>query len=267
VDDRRRLRRSVQEGLSGARPLLNALLYFPARALNAEPSVPFADLDIATGDGERLHGWWVPATGAPRLGHVLLLHGNAGNIGDRVLHTELLAGAGFDVLAFDYRGYGRSSGRPSEQGTYLDARAALAALRMQDAVDPARVIYLGESLGGAVALELALASPPAGLVLQSTFTSIRDMARLHYPFIPRAAVPDAYPSLRLVPGLRAPLLCLHGDRDELVPLMHGQALFDAAPEPKAMHVFEGVAHNDVLAHAGREWADSIARWAAQHAGS
>lgn len=243
------------------------LLYFPARALVAEPAVPFADLDVETEDGERLHGWWVPATAGPRLGHVLLLHGNAGNIGDRVPHVELLAGAGFDVLAFDYRGYGRSTGRPGEHGTYLDARAALEVMRRQDGVDPARVIYLGESLGGAIALELALASPPAGLVLQSTFTSIRDMARLHYPFIPRAAVPDAYPSLRLVQRLRAPLLVLHGDRDEIVPLMDGQALFDVAPQPKALHVLRGVAHNDVLALAGREWADVIARWAAQQAGS
>jgi uncharacterized protein len=244
------------------RPLLNALLYFPAGALAAEPRVPFADVEIATDDDERLHGWWVPATRAPRLGHVLLLHGNAGNIGDRVPHVELLAGAGFDVLAFDYRGYGRSTGRPGEQGTYLDARAALGVMRRQDGVDPARVIFVGESLGGAIALELALASAPAGLVLQSTFTSIRDMARRHYPFIPRAAVPDAYPSLRLVQRLRAPLLVLHGDRDEIVPLMYGQALFDAAPEPKALHVLSGVAHNDVLALAGREWADVIARWAA-----
>ena len=229
--------------------------------------MPFSEVVVETEDGERLHGWWVPATRAPRLGHVLFLHGNAGNIGDRVPHLELLAGAGFDVLAFDYRGYGRSTGRAGEQGTYLDARAALEVMRCQDGVDPARIIYLGESLGGAIALELALHSPPAGLVLQSTFTGIRDMARLHYPFIPRAAVPDAYPSLRLVTRLRAPLLVLHGDRDEIVPLMYGQALFDAAPEPKAMHVFRGVAHNDVLARAGREWADAIARWAAQQAGS
>jgi pimeloyl-ACP methyl ester carboxylesterase len=244
------------------RALLNRLLYFPSRELLSEPSVPFDDLECATEDGERLHGWWVPATREPRLGHVLLLHGNAGNIGDRVPHVELLAGAGFDVLAFDYRGYGRSSGRPEEQGTYRDARAALAALLRHDGVDPARVVYLGESLGGAIALELALFSPPAGLVLQSTFTSIRDMARLHYPFIPRAAVPDAYPSLRLVTGLRAPLLCVHGERDPIVPLQYGEALFDAAPEPKTMHVLRGVGHNDVIARAGDEWVDAIARWAA-----
>jgi pimeloyl-ACP methyl ester carboxylesterase len=242
--------------------LLNSLLYFPARELAARPRIAFADVEFASEDGEWLHGWWVPATGSRRLGHLLLLHGNAGNIGDRVPHVELLAAAGFDVLAFDYRGYGRSSGRPDEQGTYRDARAALAALRRQDGVDPGRIVYLGESLGGAIALELALSSAPAGLILQSAFTSIRDMARVHYPFIPRAAVPDAYPSLRLIAGLRAPLLCLHGERDEIVPLLYGEALFEAAPEPKTMRVFRDVAHNDVLARAGREWIDVIARWAA-----
>ena len=125
---------------------------------------------------------------------MLLFHGNAGNIGDRVPHIALLNGAGFDVLAFDYRGYGRSAGRPSERGTYEDARAA------RDALGPGRTFYLGESLGGAIALELAIHHPPAGLILQSTFTSVRAMARLHYPFIPRALVPDAYPSLRPHPA-------------------------------------------------------------------
>lgn len=237
---------------------MNRLLYFPARELLAAPRVPFEDVSFGG-----LHGWWVPATAGPRLGHVLFLHGNAGNIGDRVPHVELLAGAGLDVLAFDYRGYGRSHGRPDEQGTYRDARAALEALLARDGVRRERLLYVGESLGGAIALELAVSAPPAGLVLQSTFTSIRDLARLHYPFIPRAAVPDAYPSLRLIAGLRAPLLLLHGDRDEIVPLMYGEALFGAAPEPKTIRVFRGVAHNDVLALAGREWAAAIAGWASE----
>ena len=237
-------------------PLLNSLLYFPARELLSTPAVEHADVSIDTEDGARLHGWWVPAAGEPRA-HVLFMHGNAGNIGDRVQHVELLAGAGLDVLAFDYRGYGRSSGRPSEHGTYLDARAALEELRRRPGVDPERVVYVGESLGGAVALELALHAQPAALVLQSTFTSIRDMARLHYPIVPRAVVPDAYPSLRLVAGLRAPLLCLHGDRDEIVPLSHAEALFEAAPEPKRIEVFAGAAHNDLI---GREWVDAVTGW-------
>src|SRR5918998_4165845 len=148
---------------------MDALLFFPARELMGVPSRPYADLELASSDGERLHGWWVPAD-PPARGHVLFLHGNAGNVSDRVPHVELLAAAGLDVLALDYRGYGRSTGRPTEPGTYLDARAALAALLAQPGVRPERVVYVGESLGGAVALELALHAPPAAIVLQSTFT-------------------------------------------------------------------------------------------------
>jgi fermentation-respiration switch protein FrsA (DUF1100 family) len=239
--------------------LLNTLLYFPSRAIPRTPAAA-VDLTIPTEDGERLHGWWIPAR-APSLGHVLLCHGNAGNLGDRVAHVELLSAEGFDVLAFDYRGYGRSTGRPSEPGLRLDARAAHAALLARPGVDATRVLYLGESLGGAVALALALELPPAGLILQSAFTSIRDMARRHYPFIPPPLVPDAYPSLRLIGGLRAPLLVLHGARDEIVPLMYGEALYEAAPDAKRMHVFSDAGHNDVLAGAGPEWARAISTWA------
>ena len=232
--------------------LMNALLFLPSRQILAAPEMPYEELTIG-----RLHGWWVPAT-APTIGQVLLFHGNAGNIGDRVPHVARLSAAGFDVLAFDYSGYGRSAGRPSERATYEDARAALDALAGRN---PVRVIYLGESLGGAVALELAMLHPPAGLILQSAFTSVRAMARLHYPFIPRALVPDAYPSLRIIPRLRAPLLVLHGADDPIVPLMDGEALFEAAPEPKRIEVFPGVGHNDVLARAGSDWIRAIASWA------
>jgi len=193
---------------------------------------------------------------------VLFCHGNGGNVGDRAPHASLLAAAGFDVLLFDYRGYGRSRGRPGEHATYADARAARAALLAHGAVDPARVLYLGESLGAAVALELALAHPPAGLILQAPFTSIRDIARVHYAWIPRALVPDAYPSLDRIPRLRAPLLVLHGARDQIVPLMHGEEIFRAAPEPKRLEVFRGAAHNDL---GGDRWVELIADWAAAEA--
>jgi pimeloyl-ACP methyl ester carboxylesterase len=246
------------------RRLLHSLLYFPSRAIALTPAaagLPFSDVAFETADGERLHAWWVPAQ-APPLGHVLLCHGNAGNVGDRVEHIALLTSAGFDVLAFDYRGYGRSSGRPSEEGTYRDARAARDALLRQDGVDGARVIYLGESLGGAVAVALAREHPPAGVILQSAFTSVRDMARLHYPAIPRALVPDAYPSLRLIAQLDVPLMVLHGDRDEIVPRLHGEALYEAARAPKRLEILTGIGHNDVIAGAGRHWIDAIATWAA-----
>jgi fermentation-respiration switch protein FrsA (DUF1100 family) len=245
------------------RALMNALLFFPARKIVQTPAaagLEFADVVFSADDGERLHGWWVRSR-APAIGHVLLCHGNAGNVGDRVAHVELLSAAGFDVLAFDYRGYGRSGGRPSEDGTYLDARAARGAMTSRDGVDERRLFYLGESLGGAVALALALEVPPAGVILQSAFTSVRDMARLHYPLVPRALVPDAYPSLRRIRRLVSPLLVLHGARDDVVPLMHGEALVEAAPGPKRLHVFPDAGHNDLLLRAGPAWAQAIAAWA------
>jgi len=232
--------------------LVDALLYFPSRTIVRTPRSPYEDLAITTEDGEQLHTWRAPARA--RRGEVLLCHGNAGNagnVGDRAAHIDLLTASGFDVLAFDYRGYGASTGRPSEAGLLRDARAAGARLGGD------RVLYLGESLGGAVALALALEQPPAGLVLLSAFTSLRDMARLHYK-VPAALVPDAYPSRDRVAHLRAPLLVLHGARDDIVPLGHAHALVDAAPEPKALHVFPHAGHNDVI---GREWAAVIAAWA------
>jgi uncharacterized protein len=251
------------------RSLLNSLLYFPSGQFLETPAdagLDFRDLTMETDDGERLHGWWVAAR-SRSIGHVLFCHGNAGNVGDRVLHARLLAEAGLDVLLFDYRGYGRSTGRPSEQGTYRDARAAREALLGEPDVDPAAILYVGESLGGAVALELALEHPPRGLVLQSTFTGVREMARVHYPIAPARAIPDAYRNVRRIRELRAPLLVLHGDRDDIVPLAQGQALFDAAPEPKRMQVFEGVGHNDLVPLAGPAYADAIASLARDSSGS
>jgi uncharacterized protein len=244
------------------RALLNALLYLPSRDVDRTPAdegLSFRELEMATDDGERLHGWSVQPR-AHALGHVLLFHGNGGNIADRVPLAALLSDAGFGVLLFDPRGYGRSSGRPGEQGTYRDARAALDALLREPGVDPARIVYLGESLGAAMALELALEHPPAGLVLLSAFTSIRDMARLHYRIVPRMLVPDAYPSLRRVRDLRAPLLVLHGADDMIVPCEQGRALFDAAPEPRRLSILPGVGHNDIVALAGRELVAQIASW-------
>jgi fermentation-respiration switch protein FrsA (DUF1100 family) len=243
--------------------LLNSLLYFPSGRFFAEPAelgLDAKDVVFETEDGETLHSWWF-RTGADPLGHVLLFHGNAGNIGDRLLHARLLTDAGLDVFSFDYRGYGRSTGSPDEEGTYRDARAARVALLRQEGVAEDGVFYVGESLGGGVAVALAVEAPPRGLVLLSTFTSVRDMGRVHYPIIPTSLVPDAYPTLRRVRELKCPLLVMHGDRDEIVPVEQGRALFDAAPEPKRLHLFPGAGHNDLLNRAGQEWAETIAVWA------
>jgi hypothetical protein len=199
----------------------------------------------------------------PAIGHLLYCHGNAGNIEGRITRAETLARAGFDVLLFDYRGYGRSTGTPTEEGTYCDSRAARRALLARKDVDPARLFYYGESLGGAVAVELAAAEPPRGLILQSTFTDVRGMARVHYPFVPTVLVLDAYPSARRLAGVQAPLLVMHGDRDDIVPLSEGQALFAAARAPKEIFVVEGGGHNDVLAVMGESYGRVVAGWASR----
>ncbi|WP_431958379.1 alpha/beta hydrolase [Nocardia lijiangensis] len=244
--------------------ILNALTYLPDRQILQTPAavgLDYIDLAPRTEDGETLHAWWLPARRP--IGHVLFAHGNAGNLGDRVAIFALLVAAGFDVLAFDYRGYGRSTGRPSEHGTYLDARAAREALLARPEVDPDRVLYLGKSLGGGVLLELAEVHPPAGLVLMSTFTGLRDAAGAIYPFLPRPLIPDAYPSLRRIGSLAAPVLIMHGDRDELLPLRNAERLYAAASEPKRLVVVPGAGHNDVIALLGAEWPAMLRAWATE----
>jgi uncharacterized protein len=247
---------------------MGSLTYFPAKEIAQTPAdfrLPYRELRFDTGDDERLFGWWITTERIPPIGHILLCHGNGGNVGDRLIDADLLCGAGFNLLLFDYRGYGRSTGRPDEEGTYRDAFAAKDALLAQPECDPARVLYLGESLGGAIALTLAEQSPPRGLVLQSTFTSLRAVAHHHYPVIPSAMVPDAYPSIRRIGKLRVPLLLLHGDQDDVVPLSEGRALYEAGPEPKRMHVFKGLGHSDLVS-AGTEYARVIKYWAREVVG-
>jgi uncharacterized protein len=243
--------------------LVDAFIYFPAGQLYGDPAdvgLAFTDLTIPTEDGEQLHGWWIPARGRRARGHVLFFHGNAGNVSHRLEHALALTAAGLDVLLVDYRGYGRSTGKPSEQGLYRDARASLAALRAGGHVDPRRIVFMGESLGGAVALWLATEEPPAALVLQSTFTSLRDMAHVHYKWVPAALVGDGFPSLERIRQLQAPVLILHGDADEIVPVAQGRALHDAAPAPRRIVVVPGAGHNDLVDVMGASYGTVVAEW-------
>ena len=231
-----------------------AFIFFPSRGLHATPAqwgLRYEDADLRAADGVRLHGWFVPGSaGGPTL---LWAHGNAGTIADRLpiiqfLHERLQV----SLLIFDYRGYGRSEGRPSEEGTYRDAEAALAYLRGRPDVDGRRIIYYGESLGAAVVLDLATREAPAGLILEAPFTSIRDMARTHYPFLPVwNLLRTKYDSLGKIGRVQAPLLLLHGDRDKIVPMSQGRRLFEAANPPKEFVMIPGAGHNDAWA-VGRE---------------
>jgi fermentation-respiration switch protein FrsA (DUF1100 family) len=236
------LRRSLEDGL----------LYHPDRELPVGPHLPFEDVSLVADDGVRLHGWHVRAPSPRAL--VVVCHGNAGNIAHRVAIAELFARAGLDTLLFDYRGFGRSEGRPSEEGLYRDGEAA----RLWAEGQGLPVVLYGESLGGAVAIELAVRRPPALLVAQSTFTSLPDMADRILPF-GRLLVRQRFASLEKIRRLHAPLLVVHGDRDELIPYRMGKALFEAAPGPRELLAVAGAHHNDVFALAGAEIAQRIAR--------
>ncbi len=224
-----------------------SFIFFPERELEASPGelgLPFEDLHFRAEDGPLLHAWLIPGKGNPVS--LLWFHGNAGNISHRLENILLLRERlPLNIFIFDYRGYGRSEGRPTEEGTYLDGRAALAALREREEVDPARVVFFGRSLGSAVAVELALHEPPLGLILEAPFTSIKELARRFLPFPALASlVRTGYNSICKISKVRAPLLIIHGEQDEVVPIEQGRRLFHEAPGTKRFYAVLGAGHND-----------------------
>jgi fermentation-respiration switch protein FrsA (DUF1100 family) len=234
--------------------LLDQLIFFPDRAMSPPPP-GVEETWLVASDGVRLHAWWAspPAPAAT----LVWSHGNGGNIAGRGDVLLALADAGLAVLAYDYRGYGKSAGRPSEAGVHLDALAAYDAVRARG-VPAERVIAFGESLGGAVSIRLATERPCAGVAVVATFTRLADVARVHYG--PLAAMAGGrFDSLAHVGAIGAPLFVAHGDRDEIVPYELGVALHAAAPEPKRFFRAAGLSHNDVFAAPGL--IDAIAEFA------
>ncbi|MFN7952817.1 MAG: alpha/beta hydrolase [bacterium] len=229
------------------RELVESFVFQPTRRLEWTPAdlaLAYEDVWLRTADGVRIHGWWVPAGRAAPV--LLFCHGNAGNIGDRVGNVRLLHDAGISVLIFDYRGYGRSEGKPSEAGVYADAHAAWDWLTAERGVPVARVSLFGRSLGGAVAIELATHVTPHRLIVESTFTSIPDMVPLALPFVPRALVPRLFDSIGRIGRVSCPVLVLHGTRDELVPFEMGRSLYAEIRSAKRFAPIEGAGHNDTV---------------------
>ncbi|MCP4047209.1 MAG: alpha/beta hydrolase, partial [Gammaproteobacteria bacterium] len=186
----------------------------------------------------RLHGWYVPTEQARAT--VLFLHGNAGNISHRLDSIAIFRELGLDVLIIDYGGYGQSEGKPSEKGTYLDARAAWEYLLSERQLAADEIVIFGRSLGGAVASNLAAQTTPAAVILESTFTSAPDMAHRLYPFLPaRLLTRMKYSAKENVKSLSSPLLVAHSEQDEIIPYDMGESIFAAAPEPKQMLVLTG----------------------------
>jgi fermentation-respiration switch protein FrsA (DUF1100 family) len=228
--------------------------YHPSRTLYAgaaELGRPWEDVNLTTADGIRLHAWYFPALPhSPRTRlSVIVCHGNGGNISHRLKLYDILLRTGVNVLAFDYRGYGLSQGRPGESGTYLDAQAAYAWLRKRG-FSGKDILAYGESLGGGVASELALREPCGGLILQSTFTSVTDLAAELYPFLPvRLLGSIRYDTRSRLPQLHVPVLVLHSRADSLIAFQHAERNFAAANEPKFLCEITGD-HNDATEDAG-----------------
>ena len=226
------------------------LVYFPnigggmGQATPSDIGLAYEDVTFQSSDGLQLHGWFVPV--AEARGVLLFMHGNAGTITDRLDSIDFFHGFGFSVFIFDYRGYGRSTGKPDEQGTYRDAEAAWRHLVEDRKIDPGRIFIFGRSLGAAIAAWLASRTNPAALIIESAFTSAPDLARQHYWFLPVGLLARfQYDTQAYLAEVAAPKLIFHGAEDEIIPFAHGQRLFASARQPKVFVELRG-GHNDAF---------------------
>jgi uncharacterized protein len=223
-------------------PSIETMVFFPDRDMPARSPADVEDRTLVTRDGVKLHAWRAGPSDARFV--LVWSHGNAGNIANRYETLQALARRGLGVLAYDYRGYGRSEGRPSESGVYLDAEAAYDSER-ERGVAAERIVAFGESLGSAVSAELAARRPCAALAVVSPFTTLREVARSHYGFLGGLAG-SRFDALSRVEKLDRPVFVAHGDRDEIVPYALGERLYAAARGPKRFFTARGYHHNDVF---------------------
>ncbi len=222
-------------------------LFVPSRSVLFTPrdkGLAFDDVFFKSG-AYRINGWFIKTK--PQASTVIYMHGNAGNISDRLDKLKMFHDLGVNVFIFDYRGYGNSQGRPSEEGLYQDAQAAYDYLLTRNDVDKDKIIGYGGSLGGSVAIDLAVHRNLSGLIVDSTFTNALDMAKRIYPMIPGFFIHIKLDSLSKIKNVTVPKLFIHSPTDEVVPYALGRKLFEAAPEPKEFIITDG-SHNDVHWH-------------------
>lgn len=245
-----------------------SMIFFPMRdpvPIQSSGTVAgsaFSDHVINTEDGLKLHARWFQPPLEPDPGRrsrtvVLFFHGNAGNLSDRTELMVRIAALGVEILIVDYRGYGHSEGKPSEAGLYRDAQATWRFLTLEHGIPSENIVVFGNSLGGSVAIDLATHVEPAGLIVQSSFTSVPDMATRYYPFIPRFVIRTKMDSLSKIPAIVCPKLFIHSTGDEIVPYDMGKALFEAAQGPKTFFEIDGAGHNETLAVGRAAYLESI----------
>lgn len=221
------------------------LIFYPSSQLSSTPDnigLPYEDILLTTPDGVNLHGWYIPAEN-PR-GILLFLHGNAGNISHRLASLKIFNGLGLSTLIIDYRGYGGSTGSPSEQGTYIDAETAWNYLVTERGHDPGEIILFGRSLGAAIAARLASQVAPAGIILESAFTSLKALAEEYYPYMPVGLLlRSRYSTEEHLGAVNTPLLIIHSNEDELISYKHAESLLETAGKNGQLHTIKG-GHNE-----------------------
>jgi len=236
-------------------------LYRPIREVTVTPGdrgLHFEDVTFQSLDGTALHGWYVPALDAPFT--VLLCHGNGGNVMHRLESLDQFHAMNLSCFVFDYRGYGQSAGKPTEQGTYGDARAAYNWLTQTKGIPADRIIILGRSLGGSIAANLATQVPEAGLVVESAFTSFAEIGAKFYPYMPvRLFARYKYNTRQSLTRVHCPVLVVHSRDDKLIPFAFGRRLFEAANEPKQFLDVVG-GHNDAYLVSRARYEAAWAQW-------
>lgn len=240
----------------------NNFVFFPQKALDYSPAdygLEWKDVELHTSDGQLLHGWFFHIT--PKGPVILFFHGNAGNISHRLDYIQRITRTGLNVFILDYRGYGKSSGKPSEEGLYIDALSAYDYLVKDENVKPEDIILLGRSLGGAAAIETATKRKARALVVENTFLSVRHMARHMGVFsLISPLLPASYNNLEKIKQISIPKLIIHGDNDEIIPFSMGERLFAAAKAPKYFYPIKGAGHNNTYVVGGREYMGAIKKF-------
>ncbi len=241
------------------------LIYFPDKNIMFTPrdvGLIYEDIYIETSDAERIHAWYIPSDSVK--GVLLFCHGNAGNISHRLESIKIFNALSLDVMIFDYRGFGKSTGSPDEPGTYLDAEAVWEYLVRERGFPPGQIIIFGRSLGSAIAAGLSQKKKPAALILESSFTSIPDLGAKLYPIFPvRLLARYKYSTIKRLQNISCPILFIHSPNDEIIPYSHGQENYQTARKPKQFLEISG-SHNDGFLVSGKNYYEGILNFLGEH---
>lgn len=236
--------------------LVEKMIFYPERGLSLSPdmlSLTYRDVYMTSAQYQ-IHGWFFPGK---REETILFFHGNAGTIADRLDNVLHLVRLGFSVFIFDYRGYGLSEGRPSEEATYEDATTAWNWLEEKADIDSSKIVSFGRSLGGAIAIELSTRKQPFRLIIESTFTSIKELGHQLFPFISMRIIPDIYPTINRIGVITVPILLIHGTEDTLIPVQHSEKLYEAVKSVKFLYNISHANHNNTYLIAGDKYFENI----------